>query len=74
MNKYTITAVRYHLAAQELLHIAWHEMSRTPSVAYQYTALLTLPDRNMLPTEADAPYQGPSCKLRTHVQMWNIDT
>ena len=28
------------------------------SVAHQYTALLTLPDRNMPPMEADAAYQG----------------
>ena len=37
------------------------------SVAHQYTALLTLPDRNMPPMEADAAYQGclPSCELHS---------
>ena len=64
MNKYNCTAVRYHVDAQELLRIARHKMSRKQaSVALQYTALLTLPDRNMPPM--DDAYQGPlpSCKL-----------
>ena len=52
MNKYNCTPVRYHVNAQELLHITQHKTSRKLSVAYQYTALLILPDRNMPPMEA----------------------
>ena len=39
-------------------------VSRKPSIAHQYTALLTLPDHNMLPMKADVTYQGclPSCE------------
>ena len=37
------------------------------SVAHQYAALLTPPDRNMSPMEAGTAYQGclPSCKLHS---------
>ena len=60
------TAVRYHADAQKLFHIARHKMS-WPSIAHQYTALITL-DRNM---EADAAYQGCllSCKLHSHNRL-----
>ena len=65
MNKYDCTPVRYHADAQELLRFTRHKTSRKPSVAHQYIALLTLPDRSMPPMEANAAYQGclPSCKL-----------
>ena len=52
MNKYNFTAVRYPVDAQQLLRMARHETSPKPSIAYQHTALLTLPDRNKLPMEA----------------------
>ena len=39
-SKYNCTPVRYHVNAQELLHITQHKTSRKISVAYQYTALL----------------------------------
>ena len=52
MKKYNFTAVRYPVDAQQLLRMARHETSRKPSVAYQHTALLTLPDRNKPPIEA----------------------
>ena len=65
MNKYNSTALEYHVDAQELLHIARHKTSWKPSVAHQYTALLTLLDHNM---DADYAYQGclPSCELHSH--------
>ena len=52
MKKSNFTAVRYPVDAQQLLRMARHETSRKPSVAYQHTALLTLPDRNKPPIEA----------------------
>ena len=65
MNKYNCTGIEYHVDAQELLRIARHKTSRKPSIAHQYTALLTLPDHNM---DADYAYQGclPSCELHSH--------
>ena len=59
MNKYKCTAVWHHADAQELLRITRHKMSQKPSVALQYTALLTLPDRNMLLMEAEVTYFHP---------------
>ena len=52
MKKYNFTAVRYPVDAQQLLCMARHETPRKPSVAYQHTALLTLPDRNKPRIEA----------------------
>ena len=74
MNKYNCTPVRYHVNAQELLHITQYKTSRKLSVAYQYTALLILPDRNMPPMEADTTYQGclPSCKLHMHSRSLTV--
>ena len=44
-------------------------------VAHQYTALLTLPDRNMPPIEADAGYHCclPSCELHMHGSWISIN-
>ena len=44
-------------------------MSRKLSVAHQYIALLTLPDRSMPPMEADTVYEGclPSCELHSRL-------
>ena len=74
MNKYNCTPVRYNVNAQELLHITQHKTSQKNSVAYQYTALLILPDRNMPPMEADATYQGclPSCELHMHSRSLTV--
>ena len=69
MKKYNCTAARYRVDAPELLCIARHKTSRKqPSVAHQYTALLTLPDHNMPPMKADDAYQGylPCCELHSH--------
>ena len=65
MKKYNFTAVRYPVDAQQLLHMAQHETSRKPSVAYQHTALLTL---QIAISRLSRPYQGclPSCKLHMH--------
>ena len=42
-------------------------MTYSSSVAHQYTALLTLPDRSRPPIEADTAYQEclPSCELHS---------
>ena len=73
MNKYNCTPVRY-VNAQELLLITRHKTSRKLFVAYQYTALLILPDCNMPPMEADATYQSclPSCKLHMHSRSLTV--
>ena len=59
-NKYKYTA--HHVDAQQLLCIAW---LKTSSIAHQYTPLLTLLDRHILPMEANAAYL-PSCELHSH--------
>ena len=51
-KKYNFTVVRYSVDPQQLLCMARHETFWKPSVAYQHTALLTLPDRNKPPIEA----------------------
>ena len=73
MNKYNCTPVRYHVNAQEL-RITRHKTSRKLFVAYQYTALLILPDCNMPPMEADTTYQGclPSCKLHMYSRSLTV--
>ena len=55
MNKYNCTSVRYHADAQELLRVTPHKMSRKPSVAHQYIALLTFPDRTVVESVTEVP-------------------
>ena len=58
---YNLTAVRYHVDAQELLCIALHK--HLPLLIQH--SITHFPDHNMLPMEADHAYQGylPSCEL-----------
>ena len=55
MNKYNCTSVRYHADAQELLRVTPHKVSRKPSVAHQYIALLTFPDRTVVESITEVP-------------------
>ena len=41
VNKYNCTAVRYHVDAQEVLHITPHKTSQKKSITHQHKALRT---------------------------------
>ena len=51
------------------LRVARHKMSQKPFIAYQYSILLTLPDRNMPPVEADTDVFHP-VSYATHCQAY----